>query len=137
MIARPITIDKVEWLDVVQRPATTVRDGTLQVLPDCFYQGRAVKLFGIATLQVRPIPARDQVVITATLSAPGRYSIQIVSSDGKEVFSRIYDHVETVHTTETDTLDVRMPVYDLPAGVYVVRFQTPSEIITRTFPVVP
>ncbi len=137
VLQTPITIDKVEWLDVVQRPATTVRDGTLQVLPDCFYQGRAVKLFGTATLQVRPIPAREQVVITATLSAPGRYSIQIVSSDGKEVFSRIYDHVETVHTTETDTLDVRMPVYDLPAGVYVVRFQTPSEIITRTFPVVP
>ncbi|CAN5466798.1 hypothetical protein BH10BAC6_BH10BAC6_14970 [soil metagenome] len=133
----PLTIDKVEWLDVVQRPATTVRDGTLQVLPDCFYQGRAVKLFGIATLQVRPIPAREQVVITATMSAPGRYSIQIVSSEGKEVFARIYDHIETVNTTAADTLDVRMPVYDLPAGVYVVRFQTPSEIITRTFPVVP
>jgi len=132
----PVKIVNVEWVDVMQRPATTVVDGTLQVLPDCFYQGRAIKLFGIATLNVRPIPARDQVVITATLSAPGRYSIQIVSSDGKEVFSRIYDRVETVNTTSTDTLDVRMPVYDLPAGVYVVRFQTPSEIITRTFPVV-
>lgn len=136
VLQTPFQFTKVEWIEVVQRPSTTTTDGTLQVVPDCFYQGRAVRLFGTATITVRPIPASDVVTISATLSAPGRYSIHVITSAGQEVFSRIYDHVETISRGANETLDVRFPVYDLPAGVYIVRFQTPSEVITRTFPVV-
>jgi hypothetical protein len=117
----PLVIDTVRWVQVVQEPITTWEDGSLQVEPPCYPNGRPVKTFRPMALHVHPNPAHADVTIRAEVGLAGVYDVGILDVTGRV----LRNHVFEVSREGNGEADVRFDVGTLPSGVYLVRLRTP------------
>lgn len=118
--------DFAEWISVWQLPITSYEPGFLVVDPACFQEGRHIRIYAFPSLIIAPNPARDNIRIYTTLTAPGDYIVQIVNIEGSVLHEDRVTHSGTLASSHETTLDASA----WPSGQYIVRFTTPLVVHT-------
>lgn len=68
-------------------------------------------------LSIQPNPTRDVLFVQAQQDAPGQSRIQLIGADGRMVLERAFDHLQSGQ-------NIRLDLTGLPAGVYLLRFES-------------
>lgn len=72
-------------------------------------------------LQIQPNPTRDALFVLANQDAPGPSRLQLIGADGRVVLERSFAHLQSGQS-------VRLDLAALPAGVYVLRFDSAAGV---------
>ncbi|MFN0036921.1 MAG: T9SS type A sorting domain-containing protein [Saprospiraceae bacterium] len=81
----------------------------------------------VSSLQLFPVPAQDELNVSATLAAESDVTIKILNMAGQLVLE------ETLSQSPVGDLETRLDVSSLPSGTYLLRFQADGQETTSKF----
>lgn len=117
----PFIVSDVKYQDIFQVPITSITNGSLQVSPVCFQDGRQIRMYASMAATISPNPASEQAVINVELSAPGKYELVVTNTLGQEVDKFIFSKQGSQPEAHISVVDVSR----WPGGLYGITFRTP------------
>ncbi len=126
-----VAVAPLTWEDVTWSGLTCPREESVPgrlVITGCNLRSRVLQMFDPSVVSIRPRPADNAVEVRIEGSEPGRFDVQLITTDGRSVYATAATRV----LGDDIPIETMIDMSTVASGLYHVIVRTPSgPVISR------